>query len=250
MDLLSTATTAEEQARNAHIAVLPVGSFEQHGDYLPLITDTVIAGAISRRLADAYGLLLLPPVTISCSHEHSAWPGTTSISARTLHAIVTDVYDSVIRSGLSALIVVNGHGGNYVLGNVVQEANSQGRRMALFPQHADWDDARVAGRLTTTTSEDMHAGEIETSILLHVAPDLVRDGYESADCIANDRRHLLMTGMQAYTESGVIGRPSLGTADKGKAVLDSLVSGFASVLSLLDDSQGQDQGVRRPRQHH
>jgi creatinine amidohydrolase len=236
MDLLPRSTTTEERARSARVAVLPVGSFEQHGNYLPLITDTVVACAISQELADAYGLLLLPPITISCSHEHSAWPGTTSISARTLHAIVTDVYDSVIRSGPSALVVVNGHGGNYVLGNVVQEANARGERMGLFPQRADWDDARVAGQLATTMSEDMHAGEIETSILLHVAPDLVGDGNETADHVANDRRHLLTTGIQPYTVTGVIGRPSLGAADKGKAVLDSLVSSFASLLSLLDDS--------------
>jgi creatinine amidohydrolase len=79
----------------------------------------------------------------------------------------------------------------------------------------------------------MHAGEIETSILLHAYPELVRDGYQSADWIVNDRRHLLTTGMQEYTQSGVIGRPSLGSAEKGKAVLASLVNSFAEVLEVL-----------------
>ncbi|WP_326646342.1 MULTISPECIES: creatininase family protein [unclassified Streptosporangium] len=77
-------------------------------------------------------------MTISCSHEHSTWPGTAGISARTLHAIVTDVHDSVTRSGPTALVVVNGHGGNYVLSNVVQEGNAEGRTMALFPLHGRW----------------------------------------------------------------------------------------------------------------
>jgi len=232
--LLPTATATDERHRDARVAILPVGSFEQHGDHLPLITDTVVACAIARELADVYPVLLLPPITLSCSHEHGAWAGTTSISARTLFSIVIDVYESIARSGLSALAIVNGHGGNYVLGNVVQEANAKGQRMALFPQRADWDDARKAGRLVTSTSEDMHAGEIETSILLHVAPELVRYGYESADHLADDRRHLLTTGMEAYTRTGVIGRPSLGTAEKGKAVLTSLVQSFAEVLRVLD----------------
>ncbi|GAA3078896.1 creatininase family protein [Streptosporangium carneum] len=96
---LPTATTTEERHRNAPIAILPVGSFEQHGDHLPLSTDTIIATLICRKIADAYPVLLPPPITISCSHEHSAWPGTVSISARTLHAVITDIHDSVTRAG-------------------------------------------------------------------------------------------------------------------------------------------------------
>ena len=171
---------------------------------------------------------------MSCSHEHSAWPGTVSISATTLMSMISDIDDSVRRSGTAALILVNGHGGNYALSNVVQEANAHGHRMALFPAGQDWKDARSAAQLETTMHEDMHAGEIETSILLHAHPELVRDGYETADSIADDRRHLLITGMSGYTTSGVIGRPSLGSADKGKAVLASLVHSFADTLRVLD----------------
>jgi creatinine amidohydrolase len=85
--------------------------------------------------------------------------------------------------------------------------------------------------------EDMHAGEIETSILLHAHPELVRDGYESADWTSNDRKHLLVNGMAAYTSSGVIGRPSPGPADKGKMALASLVRSFADVLQALEQPE-------------
>lgn len=194
--LLPTSTSTDEGQRNTRAAVLPIGSFEQHGSYLPLITDSVIATTISAELAAAYPLLQLPPVTISCSHEHSAWPGTVSISASTLLSVVTDVADSVWRSGLSALVLVNGHGGNYALSNLVQEANARGNRMALFPTGQDWKDARSAAQLETTMHEDMDSGEIETSILLYAHPELVRNGYETADWIADDRETLAHQGYE------------------------------------------------------
>jgi creatinine amidohydrolase len=231
--LLPATTTADEKVKDAKFAVLPVGSFEQHGDYLPLITDTVIASAISRELSNAYPLLQLPPITISCSHEHSAWHGTVSISSSTLHSMVNDIYRSIENSGLTALVILNCHGGNYVLANIVQEGSEQGKRIALFPSGRDWTEARQSAMLVTSSHEDMHAGELETSILLHANPELVRDGYQTADWVADDRRHLLTTGMGEYTQSGVIGRPSLASAEKGKKLLGSLVESFASVLEVL-----------------
>jgi creatinine amidohydrolase len=198
------------------------------------ITDTVIACTISRAVAQSYSVLLLPPITISCSHEHSAWPGTISISAQTLYSLVADIYESVTRAGPRALIIVNGHGGNYVLSNIVQEASAIGRRMALFPTRDDWDAAQASADLTSSMHEDMHAGEAETSILLYSAPDLVRDGYETADHVSDNRRHMLTVGLHEYTESGVIGRPSLATAEKGKTILDSFVSDFGDLLGLFE----------------
>ncbi|MFJ6726552.1 creatininase family protein [Streptomyces sp. NPDC091281] len=230
-------TTEDVRARGAglpvRVAVLPVGSFEQHGPYLPLATDTLVACAIAGEIAAAYPVQLLPPVTIACSHEHAAWPGTVSISSVTLHAVVRDIAASLRRSGVEALVLVNGHGGNYVLGNAVQESSARGERMALFPAPEDWEAARERSGVVTSLLTDMHAGEIETSILLHTHPELVRPGHESADFVADDRRHLLTLGMSAYTDSGVIGRPSLGSAEKGKELLASLADSFGTYFSIL-----------------
>ncbi|MFJ4861417.1 creatininase family protein [Streptomyces sp. NPDC088748] len=244
MNLLPTATSTDVQEQQPRVAVLPIGSFEQHGRYLPLITDTAIACIISQEIADAYPVHLLPPITMSCSHEHASFPGTVSISAKTLFAVVDDIRASLARSGITKLVIVNGHGGNYVLSNIAQEANVDGPAVSLFPLGLDWDRARDYGGLTSDRHGDMHAGEIETSILLHAAPELVREGYTDADHDGGARPFLLVQGMSAYTDSGVIGYPSYATEAKGKAVLESLRIGFAAHLSLLS---GVDEASPRDR---
>jgi creatinine amidohydrolase len=228
--LLPLNTSAQEQDRRAQVAVLPVGSFEQHGAFLPLATDTVVAATITTAVSAAYPVLHLPPVTISCSHEHTAWAGTVSISASTLHAVIKDIAESLRQSGVDTLILISGHGGNYVLSNVVQEA---GNRMALFPTELDWTAARTTARLETSADSDMHAGELETSLLLHAHPTLVRDDYAEHDHLADDRRHMLTLGLNAYTTSGVVGRPSLASAEKGRTLLVNLVKSFGELLSVL-----------------
>jgi creatinine amidohydrolase len=146
---------------------------------------------------------------------------------------VSDVAESLRAAGIDRLALINGHGGNYVLANVVQQANIAGPRMPLFPSRADWEVARTAAGLETTASEDMHAGELEVSLLLHGYPELVDDGYRRADWGADSRPHLLVTGIRGYTDTGVVGRPSLASADKGRALLESLARPFKDHLALL-----------------
>lgn len=245
MDLLTTATSTDEARRAAQVAVLPVGSFEQHGGHLPLITDTVIAQIVASSIANAYDLFLLPPITISCSHEHAPFAGTVSISARTLHQVITEIADSLEHAGIRRLALVNGHGGNYVLSNVVQEANVRERRMLLYPGSGAWTRAREAAGCATNSHDDMHGGELETSMLLRSAPELVRDGWRDADPQAPDRPDLLLLGMAGYTTTGIIGTPSAATPEKGRLLLESLTAGFAAHLKLLLDDEAA-RGRRGP----
>jgi creatinine amidohydrolase len=156
-----------------------------------------------------------------------------SISAETLIAVVADVAGSLRGSGIERLAIVNGHGGNYVLSNIVQQANVASPRMTLFPGRAEWEAARAAAGLQASATEDMHAGELEVSLLLHTYPELVGEDFRHGDWQASSRPHLLVTGMRGYTESGVIGRPSLATAEKGRGILDSLARSFKDHLALL-----------------
>jgi creatinine amidohydrolase len=119
----------------------------------------------------------------------------------------------------------------------VQEANVAGPTMTLFPAREDWNAARQAAGLASNGHDDMHAGELEVSVLRHVAPELLRSGVEESDHQASERKLLLLRGMAAYTTTGVIGTPSSASADKGRMVLDSLTATFKEHLDALTTSR-------------
>lgn len=234
----TTTTDTGTGTVGAAIAVLPVGSCEQHGPYLPLVTDTLIAIAIAAAIAGQHpNVFQLPAITYSCSHEHAAFPGTVSVSATTLSAIIADITESLAQQGVTGLVVVNAHGGNAVLTNVAQEANVHGPlRVGLFPSREDWAEARVAASIISSSHDDMHAGELETSVLLAAYPDYVREGWNAADHAAPDRRYLTTLGINAYTHTGVIGQPSQATKEKGMDVLSHLGAAAGTLIGLLAPS--------------
>lgn len=233
-DIIPDLTTTDPAASSA-VAVLAVGAFEQHGPHLPLATDTLIACAITTAISQHHDVLRLPPVAFGCSHEHAAYPGTISISATTLAAILTDITQSLTFQGIRGLIVVNAHGGNAVLTNIVQQANQPPTpiRVGLYPSREDWTEARAAAAITSSNHDDMHAGELETSILLATHPDYLRDGWADTDHTATDRRYLTTLGIDAYTTTGVIGYPSKATEAKGHAILDHLGRNAATLIDIL-----------------
>lgn len=150
-----------------------------------------------------------------------------------MHGVVKDIAESLEQAGVLKLAIVNGHGGNYVLSNIVQEANVKRRQMVLFPRSTEWAEAREAADLETSNHEDMHGGEAETSILLAESPEIVRASYNESDFIVDDRRYLLTIGVRGYSKLGVIGRPSLASERKGHLLLDSFSAQFKDFLDLL-----------------
>jgi creatinine amidohydrolase len=218
------------------ITLLPLGSHEYHGPHLPMQTDTMIATqvaeAIARGIREApslfpMGVQVFPAVAFSCSHEH-----TDSVSL--LPETLTALLDDFAAQAPGLFMVVNCHGGNHVLENWVLSRNRSTQltphlntyrgncRHLWFPRPVNWRRACERSGVVSEWGEDVHAGEIETSILLHCAPEHVGTDRLPEDHVLRDRPLQGISGMTQYTRDGVIGRPRLGTAEKGRRLIQAL----------------------------
>jgi creatinine amidohydrolase len=230
----------------ATIAILPVAATEQHGPHLPVMTDTAIAEGMIKtvltRLPDDLRVLFLPVQMIGKSNEHLRSPGTITYCAENLVRIWVEIGESVHRAGLRKMVIVNSHGGNTdVIGIVARElrvrqsmlvATTQWRRFGLPPGlYSDFD-----------ASHGIHAGDIETSLMLHFRPDLVdmtkaKLFTSKAAEMEKDYTHLRPVGQHGFgwiaqdiNRDGAVGDASAATAEKGRLTAEHQADAFIALL--------------------
>ncbi|WP_227378654.1 creatininase family protein [Haladaptatus halobius] len=237
----------ETGSTDGSVVVVPVGSIEQHGHHLPVATDTLLADAVAHsgaeRVADDVPLLVTPPVWSGFSPHHMSLGGTMTLELENLLALLENVADSTLENGFDGVCFVNGHGGN---ASLVDNAVS-----TVGKSHPD---VEVTGltyfQLAESFADDIresdvggmaHGGEFETSLMLHLHPELVE--MEDADAEYLDEpydrgaKDLLVGGalstyrpFKEYSASGAIGDPSLASAEKGTELFDRLADELADVL--------------------
>lgn len=224
MPALGDATWTEIAERPHTYLALALGSLEQHGPHLPLDTDTVIAHALATSLAQQRpSVLVAPPVAIGASGEHAGFAGTLSVGNDVLQRIVIEVVRSA--DWADGVVLINGHGGNSeAMRAATTLLGAEGRRvLSWWPSFAD--DPR----------SDSHAGWLETSVMLHLAPHTVRTDL----AVPGDQRpiHELLpvlreVGVVGVSPNGVLGDPTGATAEAGA----SIVEGWASDLVTRFDA--------------
>ena len=236
--MLSTAHWPDVEAGPRRLLVVPVGSLEQHGAHLPLDTDTRIATAVAvRACAGRPGVALAPPIAIGASGEHADFPGTLSIGTVALSTLLVELGRHASLDW-PAMLLVNGHGGNAAaIRDAVKLLAYEGRRCRGW--HAGLRPAMLAAGESLVP--DAHAGRVETSIMLALAPDDVRPG----DAAAGETRPLteLMAGLRArgvrqVSQNGVLGDPAGASAAEGERLLALLVADLAAAVGRLADAAG------------
>ena len=239
------------------IAVLPLGATEQHGPHLPLSVDTtlvdgVVAAALPHLPADL-PVLVLPTQAIGFSPEHTRFPGTLSLKAETLIRLWTEIGDGVADSGVNKLLLLNAHGGQ--VGALDLVARDLRARRGMLVYSSSWfnlplqDEAGQDLNASFAPQEHrfgIHAGEIETSMMLALAPGRVRleqaeyfrstsqDRAERFPLLGNGRSAKLGWMMQDYNANGAVGNARAADAGRGQALVDAAGRALAQLLTEID----------------
>ena len=242
-DLSSEAFRRLDPARA--VAVLPLAATEQHGPHLPTGTDSFIAEALLAATAARFGadadVVALPVLEIGASLEHARFPGTLSLSAAQLIAAITAIGASVATAGLRKLVIVSSHGGNVAaMTAAALECRAQHDLMAVT---LTWSRLGLPEGLVSEAERayGVHGGLIETSLMLHIRPDLVgepRGSHPSLQEQLAGRHDLLRAhgpvgfGWLAgdLNPAGVTGDSGAATAAIGAAILEHQAAAFASLL--------------------
>ena len=227
-------------------ALLPVGAIEQHGPHLPLDTDAFDADHLARSIAAGCSdpkPLVLPLVAYGVSYHHEAFKGTISINNDTLANLVYDIGISVAKNGIRKLVIINGHGGNAPSLNFAAQRINQDARIFVCVDTGETSDVDVDK--LSETSNDVHAGEIETSTSLAVRPHLVYMDRLQMEVPEFTSRYLDFTSQRgvawyAHTHkistSGVMGDPTKASVEKGEkmwAVMIAHLTAFVNQLKTM-----------------
>ena len=231
-------------------AILPVGSTEQHGPHLPMATDTATIDGLVRAslpyLPDDLPVLFLPTVAYGKSNEHSGYPGTLTVSANTLISLWKDIGACVAKAGVRKLVLYNSHGGQMSVMDIVARDLREEHDMMVVA--ANWYTLGLPEGLFTAHEgkHGIHAGDLESSVMLHLTPDYVRrDQFRNfsslTEQMAEENKFLSITpsgklGWQMHdiNPAGAAGDATRATAEKGAAVLDHVGRRFVELLHEID----------------
>ena len=239
------------------IAVLPVAATEQHGPHLPLSVDTVLADGIVAaslpHLPADLSVLFLPTQAVGLSPEHARFPGTLTLKAETVLRLWTDIGESVAAAGVRKLLLFNSHGGQVSVLDLV--ARDLRARLNLLVYSCSWftlplHDAQGQDLNALFSAEEhrfgIHGGEIETSMMLALAPARVQMAQaknfvstaqaraQQFPILGNGRSAKLGWQTQDYHSAGAVGNAAAATAAKGEALVQAAGRALAQLLAELD----------------
>lgn len=236
--------------RERTVVILPLGSIEQHGYHMPLGTDTMLAHAVSLIAAGRAGdTAVLPPPWFGFSAHHMRFPGTVTLRAETLMAVAEDIVGSLVEHGFSRILIVNGHGGNAGVIDVL--ASTLGHRHYGAARIAALTYFQLAGQAIAELRRSQaggmgHACEFETAMVQHLRPELVKVGmgqtaypdpgspYLTTDLLGASPIRVYHD-FADLSPSGTFGDPSLASPEAGAAFFEAVVQELAA---FIDDFRG------------
>jgi creatinine amidohydrolase len=231
--------------------ILPIAATEQHGPHLPLATDRMIGEYFCYQLHKVIPeqVLILPVMSVGCSEHHMDFTGSLTLQHDTFLRLAEDILESVATHGFKNLILLNSHGGNSGIGQVIVEHFGKRHPECRIVMATWW---KIAGedlfKLNETGAGGVgHAGEFETSLMMHIAPELVhhdkiRDkqmikGFDWAEGdLLRGPRAFLYRSFKSMNPYGVIGEPKKISAEKGQIITDKVRKALKKIVLDLYES--------------
>ncbi|MGQ9630063.1 MAG: creatininase family protein [bacterium] len=237
-------TFKEIEDSGADLAILPIGSIEQHSLHLPLGTDWIIAQEMGMKLAERLDAYLLPALPYGNSQEHMGFMGTITLRPSTLAAVVEDIVLSLRHHGIKKVVILSAHGGNWILKPTIRDLNYRYPDITVI-----WNDGALPGE-EEKIPRDIHAGRDETSIILAIDPELVRE--EGVDFTPDvGQEYLDYVGIEANSPKGVWGEPTLASKELGeknmKEAVERQVEYIRATLAKVEELRGERKPSGRRR---
>ena len=230
-----TKTADEIMALDPEIAIIPVGSLEQHGPHLPVMTDWAIAAELGKRVAEKMGAFLVPALPISTCREQMGKKGSVWMEPVTFYQMMTDIIMSLKLQGFKKVGIVQCHGGIFIMTPLVRDLNARNNPDLMVAVTYTGDAAptlRAEGILDTP---ELHAGEGETSKILAIAPETVHMD-QAVDFVPTVSRPYLSYGsIFRASPTGVWGEPTHATAEKGEKALERTAELMVEALNKAFD---------------
>ncbi len=229
---------AAEAAEAGKVVILPVGSVEEHGNHLPLCTDSLQPEHVALEAAKRADCLVAPSLKYGVCNSTRNFPGTISVGFRSLYRFVRDVLEEFVRNGFVRILVLSGHAGRshmialrLAAQDVVRrhQKKSVRKRRVRIMVCSDYDFAyELRGRFFD--ERDGHAGTIETSRVMVMRPDLVKGKGEK--CFPSFPRFEIVADAERFFPSGVIGDPTVASPEKGRMINDHVIN---EVVKLIEE---------------
>ncbi len=234
----------EKRLKECKIALVPIGSTEQHGPALPLSTDHYIATQFTHRAAemiwDEQKVVVTPTITFGFSPHHMEFKGTITLSELTLSSMIADICHSLAQHGFEKIVLVNGHGGNETaISNALHDM--QGNIDAKV-YHVNWYSLAGDKIKEIVTPPVYHACDMETSVAWYLGQRVLEDkrvdepgkslvpGFIIPDMLSTGPRASVSYNFKEITKSGVVGYSTKATKEKGKLITDTVLENLGSFI--------------------
>lgn len=237
--LLERMTTVEVEAalKNCRSVIIPFGVMEAHGPHLPLSTDTIQAYDAGKRAAELVDVFVTPPVPYGFCRSLSGHPGTIGITAESVRCLTRDLLESLYEQGFRNFILYSGHASTLQMAALEEAAD------AMLPNCPEanvavvleYDIIRKKVAELIETADDMHAGEIETSRLMAICPDLVRSTQLPEASNRDSAKPILTRDVRRYWPSSVLGAPQRATVEKGEQLGRIVAEYLAELVKRMNE---------------